>query len=528
LYFKPLLKFIFIQLFIIFFFESLFQLVNISKYFKPVISDLDDISATKYAEKDPIYGYRLKKNSFIEEYQINSLGFRSNDFDRKKNPNIIRIFIVGGSATFGSNSGGNNLTYSGILQDLLNKISDVNIEVINSGVLGYSTWQTKLKVNEIINYDPDLIIFMDGFVDAVRANDLKLEEINTFVRDNNKELYSLSKDQNKFLKYLLENSLLVSAVKEFANLYSVDKKKESENILINRIDQQDSLSLKIKEFKTKDNIEEYISNIKKSDIKILILKKPWIIDSELIYNKYYKEVLAHDFIRNIDKDFYINSYQIINEILIDVVNSNSLPFIDLHQTYLEYQFEYPQMFFSDHYHFNRYGNYLIAKKIASFLFENQYLLSDENILKSDPELIKIESLNYWVPNINTIFLDNNPLSISFEEQLPKTYLHHNEIKDWGYISSNTDQLSLEINLNEPIKKFVFYPRVFDKNSFVKIKHNNDLLFEINGKYNKNSGIANFYNVNLNNNIKKISIDMKNAQLWYRDHYENIFFKIKDD
>jgi len=503
-------------------------LINISKYFKPVISDIDEVSSTVYAEKDPIYGYRLKKNITIEEYNINSLGFRSDEFDIKKNLNTIRVFIVGGSATFGSNAGANNLTYSGILQDLLNKISDVNIEVINSGVLGYSTWQTKLKVNEIINYDPDLIIFMDGFVDAVRANDLKLEEINTFVRDNNKELYSLSKDQNKYLNYLLENSLLIRAVEEFANLYSIDNKKESENILINRIDQQDSLSLKIKEFKTKDNIEEYISNIKKSDIKILILKKPWIIDSEGIYEKYYNGALSHDYIRNIDKDFYINSYQIINEILNDVINSNSLPFIDLHQTYLEYQFEYPQIFFTDYFHFNRYGNYLIAKKIASFLYDNQYLLSDENILKLDPELIEIDNLNYWQPNINTIFLDNIPLSISFEEQLPKTYLHHNEIKDWGYISSNTEQLSLEINLNELIKNFVFYPRVFDENSFVKIKDNNDLLFELNGKYNKNSGIANFYNVNFNNNIKKITIEMKNAQLWYRDHYENIFFKLKDD
>ena len=49
-------------------------------------------------------------NQSLTTININSLGFRGSDFEIIKDPNTYRIFMVGGSTTFGTGSTSDNKT----------------------------------------------------------------------------------------------------------------------------------------------------------------------------------------------------------------------------------------------------------------------------------------------------------------------------------------------------------------------------------------------------------------------------------
>ena len=96
-------------------------------------------------------------------YDINSKGFRGQEFSSDKPNNTYRIVAIGGSTTFGIGVTDEN-TWPVILEKKLHSINlDKNIEVINAGIPAIgSFYESKLIKEKIIHYDPDLIIVYDG------------------------------------------------------------------------------------------------------------------------------------------------------------------------------------------------------------------------------------------------------------------------------------------------------------------------------------------------------------------------------
>jgi len=96
-------------------------------------------------------------------YDINSKGFRGQEFSSDKPNNTYRIVTIGGSTTFGIGVTDEN-TWPVILEKKLHSINlDKNIEVINAGIPAIgSFYESKLIKEKIIHYDPDLIIVYDG------------------------------------------------------------------------------------------------------------------------------------------------------------------------------------------------------------------------------------------------------------------------------------------------------------------------------------------------------------------------------
>jgi len=109
--------------------------------------------------------------------RLSSRGFREPDFADYKPPATTRIVCMGDSSTFGVVYHGSdrftfNPTYSAELQTLLNtETGSARVEVINAGVIGYSTLQgLRLLKHVVRDWAPDVITLRYGTNDHWRSD----------------------------------------------------------------------------------------------------------------------------------------------------------------------------------------------------------------------------------------------------------------------------------------------------------------------------------------------------------------------
>jgi lysophospholipase L1-like esterase len=112
---------------------------------------------------------------------INAQGFRrTSDLAVPKPEGTLRIFLLGGSAAHGISSARpfpivhvrDNETVDAWLEPLLQQRFPAHrVEVVNAAVTGYRVFQhTAYFLAELVHYQPDLLLFMDGFNDHYRYN----------------------------------------------------------------------------------------------------------------------------------------------------------------------------------------------------------------------------------------------------------------------------------------------------------------------------------------------------------------------
>jgi lysophospholipase L1-like esterase len=106
--------------------------------------------------------HELKPNTIVwssgVEYKINSLGFRDNEYPFSKRTGTYRILCVGDSFTFGQ---GIKLkdSYPKVLEKTLQHKYQKDIEVINTAVCGYNTYDEYWYIkNKLLKLKPDMII----------------------------------------------------------------------------------------------------------------------------------------------------------------------------------------------------------------------------------------------------------------------------------------------------------------------------------------------------------------------------------
>jgi len=97
---------------------------------------------------------------------INSEGFRSPEFSQQKPANTFRIFVIGGSTTFGYAVYDDETPSAHLQKKFDNSNLDFHVEVINAGIpSAYSTTEIILIKERLLNYDADLFIIYDGIND---------------------------------------------------------------------------------------------------------------------------------------------------------------------------------------------------------------------------------------------------------------------------------------------------------------------------------------------------------------------------
>lgn len=112
---------------------------------------------------------------------INQQGFRrTTDVEKKKPANVFRAFFLGASAAHGISSNRPypvrhiypDETVDAHLEKMLQeKYPGKKIEIINAAVAGYHVFlHTHYLLSELLSYDPDLVIFFDGYADHFADN----------------------------------------------------------------------------------------------------------------------------------------------------------------------------------------------------------------------------------------------------------------------------------------------------------------------------------------------------------------------
>ncbi len=122
-------------------------------------------------DEDPYVGFTSHIPLYVEkpgsdgemETAPNKLTFfNTQHFSRHKPPGTYRIFCVGGSTTFGRPYD-DGTSYCGWLREFL-RTADTSRswEVINAGGISYASYRVALLMEELIQYEPDLVIVYSG------------------------------------------------------------------------------------------------------------------------------------------------------------------------------------------------------------------------------------------------------------------------------------------------------------------------------------------------------------------------------
>jgi lysophospholipase L1-like esterase len=106
----------------------------------------------------------------------NSLGYRGPEFEIPKPEGIYRIVALGGSTTYGSATKPED-SYPAQLQNVLrDQYGYNNVEVINGGMVGYSSWETLVSFEfRVLELEPDMIILYDSVNDIIPREQISVD-----------------------------------------------------------------------------------------------------------------------------------------------------------------------------------------------------------------------------------------------------------------------------------------------------------------------------------------------------------------
>ncbi len=320
--------------------------------------------------KDQHLYYRHKPNSKGPggdgANYYNSFGFRSEEIDKDKSENTIRIFCIGGSTTYGANVN-NDSTYPYILQDLLNseRLSSKKIEVQNSGVCGYLSDHSLYRIkNELLSFKPDIFIIMDG------CNDINTSLVPSNVALATRKPFVSKSRHSKVLDWLKDNTkigeLVFNSYKRILERLDIPRYTEDET----REAIQYSLDLYAK------NMKEIQEICQKEGILFIIVNHPWIFDFRFGPPDNYTEIKKY-FSINID-DFntlWIGA-KMLNEINTSLLNSG-IKVINPQADFDNVKDKRLVFSGNDYIHYNKSGNLLLASSINRTL-AREYFNSQEN------------------------------------------------------------------------------------------------------------------------------------------------------
>lgn len=150
----------------------------------------------------------------------NNLGFRENDATVREKESDFRVIVFGDSHTDGVAN--NEDTFPNIAEERL-RSQNLDVEVINAGVMTYSPYQQLLSFEKFLDLDPDIAVFTfysgnDYFDLLAKGKPHLSEDVNGDIVRNP----PAPKPQESFIQTLSKRSAIIGAC---ANLF----KKRAEN-----------------------------------------------------------------------------------------------------------------------------------------------------------------------------------------------------------------------------------------------------------------------------------------------------------
>ncbi len=160
-------------LFALFTAEGMARLAHRAGFYHPKIVTAEYLKANPYLREVLKPGSRTRLGD--ASIDANSLGFRGGEFEPKKPGDVYRIFVLGGSTTFGypESIPSTEETYPYKLElELRERLHDPKLEVVNAGLTGY-TLRTSLVnfATRVLWYEPDMIVIDHAVNDAIVTKD---------------------------------------------------------------------------------------------------------------------------------------------------------------------------------------------------------------------------------------------------------------------------------------------------------------------------------------------------------------------
>tara|TARA_B100000029_G_scaffold401817_1_gene401115 strand:- start:941 stop:2494 length:1554 start_codon:yes stop_codon:yes gene_type:complete len=137
-------------------------------------------------------GDELIPNQQSGSININSLGFRGEEFIIEKSADTFRVFMLGGSTMFGHGATSDKTTIPGYVETFFEDAdNNFNMEIINSGIQGADSFnELNLIKTRLLELEPDMIIIYDGW------NDLRTEYSPTVIQNNWNSMCELGIENN--------------------------------------------------------------------------------------------------------------------------------------------------------------------------------------------------------------------------------------------------------------------------------------------------------------------------------------------
>ncbi|MBI3159784.1 MAG: SGNH/GDSL hydrolase family protein [Chloroflexi bacterium] len=96
----------------------------------------------------------------------NALGFRGPEVEIPKPEGVFRIVVLGGSAVYGAGVADDADSFPALLAAELARRGYPNVEVVNTGVLEYSSWEDLFNFEfRVLDLEPDLALVQAGYED---------------------------------------------------------------------------------------------------------------------------------------------------------------------------------------------------------------------------------------------------------------------------------------------------------------------------------------------------------------------------
>ena len=173
-------------------------------------------------------------NQHSDTINVNSFGFRGSEIDKNKADDVFRIFVIGGSTTFGYGATSDETTIPGFLQEKFKSVElDLEIEVINAGSPSATSYDEIKYAEKIIQeLEPDLFIVYDGWNDA--AHKIRSQIIE---EENNNEIGEEFKFSNfPFYRtpFVIKEIFFFDPASEGLMLVDETKNEEKAKIWVNR------------------------------------------------------------------------------------------------------------------------------------------------------------------------------------------------------------------------------------------------------------------------------------------------------
>lgn len=276
---------------------------------------------------------------------FNSKGFRCPEFSAIKPESKIRIFCFGDSNTLGDKV----TCWPDELQILLN--TEKNFEIINAGVIGYSSFQGLRKLKQCIQYYPDIAIFCFCWNDAYPYTTISDRDYAGKI----KKYFSLRKFLYRFKLYQFFKA---GASRIFQKKFY--KRPHGYKTLKMRVP--------VKEFKA--NVIDFIQTARSNNITILLMTRPYNSSlTEADYKNWVEKIAAvyefPDFFRKklmLDIKNWDTTIGTYNKIISNMSKEYSIPLLDAREIFKE-----RPGYFKDACHFNEAGHRFMAKKLYEFL-----------------------------------------------------------------------------------------------------------------------------------------------------------------